>query len=122
MKQTRIIIAGGRDFTDRALVEKCLIEWAESLQLEPEEITVVSGGAPGADTLGESLAREFCCNLCIYPANWDKFGRGAGHVRNSLMANNAEYLLAFWNGKSPGTKSMIEKAQNNGLKVTVISY
>ena len=120
--QTRIIIAGGRDFTDRALMEKCLIEWADSLNLEPEDITIVSGGARGADALGERIARNFACNLCIYPANWNKWGKSAGHIRNSLMANNADYLLAFWDGSSPGTKSMIEKAEQLNLGVTVINY
>lgn len=120
MKQTRIIIAGGRDFNDRALVEKCLIEACQDL--DPEEVTVISGGAKGADAIGESLAREFTTNLCIYPANWDRYGKSAGHRRNALMAKNADQLIAFWDGKSRGTAGMIEIATKIGIQVTIINY
>lgn len=120
MKQTRIIIAGGRDFTDRALVEKCLIEACQDL--DPEQVTIVSGGAKGADAIGESLAREFITNLCIYPANWDRYDKAAGHRRNAIMAKNADQLLAFWDGKSRGTAGMIAVATKVGIKVTTIRY
>ena len=120
MKQTRIIVAGGRDFEDKELAEAILVDICQGI--EPEHITIVSGGAKGADAIGESLARRNHLNLCIYPANWDKHGKSAGHRRNALMADNADQLLAFWDGESPGTKSMIDKAKAAGLVVTLICY
>ncbi len=120
MSQLRIIIAGGRKFSDKALVESCLIEACQDL--EPEDVTIVSGGAKGADAIGEALAKEFFTNLAVYPANWDRYGRSAGYRRNYLMAENADVLLAFWDGESKGTKNMIEMAYKANLLVTVINY
>ena len=53
------------------------------------------------------------------PANWEKFGRSAGHRRNAEMAQYADGLVAFWDGLSPGTRSMIDLAKGRGLKVHI---
>ena len=57
-----------------------------------------------------------------FPAEWDKYGRKAGPLRNEAMARYADALLAYWNGESKGTKSMIELAKASGLKVGVYQY
>lgn len=116
----RIIIAGGRNFNNRNMVEDHLIPLTKGL--EAEEVCIISGGARGADALGESIAKQYKTGLTIYPANWDKYKNGAGHRRNAIMAANADVLLAFWDGTSPGTKSMIALAHKAGLKVHVINY
>lgn len=84
------------------------------------EITsVVSGCAPGVDTLGEEFAHYMNLPVHPYPANWTKYGMAAGPIRNRQMAENAEALIAVWDGKSPGTEDMINQAMKLKLKVFV---
>ena len=54
-----------------------------------------------------------------YPADWDKYGKSAGYRRNEQMADNADSLIALWDGRSRGTKHMIDIAHRKGLKVYV---
>jgi hypothetical protein len=110
----RTIIAGGRDFNDYSLLkENC----------EKHSITeIISGGARGADSLGERYAKDKCVDLKIFPAKWDIYGKSAGYKRNIEMSENADALIAFWDGKSKGTKHMIETANKKGLKVFIINY
>lgn len=83
------------------------------------EVTeVVSGGARGADTLGEKWASDRKIPIKRFPADWS-IGKHAGHVRNAEMAEYGDALVALWNGISPGTRSMIKMAQLRGLKVFV---
>ena len=120
LDQYRVIIAGGRYFSDYELLkEKC----DEFLQGKTdEEIVIVSGHASGADSLGERYAQERGYQIETYPADWKKYGRAAGPVRNEQMANIANALIAFWDGKSKGTKSMIRLAKKKGLQVFVAQY
>jgi len=114
----KVIIAGGRDFIDYALLR----ETCDKILCNQSDIEIVSGAAQGADKLGEWYADEKGYPLKQFPANWDKFGKGAGHIRNSEMAEYADALIAFWDGKSKGTKSMISLAKKGGLLVRVKMY
>lgn len=58
----------------------------------------------------------------IFPADWDRYGKAAGYLRNTEMAKNADALVAFWDGMSLGTRHMIETAKAHGLKVRVKRY
>lgn len=116
----KVIIAGCRDFTDYELLrEKCDYH-LQNLRLE--DIVIVSGHASGADSLGERYAQERGFQLETYPADWQAHGRAAGPIRNAKMANVAHALIAFWDGKSRGTKNMIETAKKYNLKVAVVRY
>lgn len=114
----RVIIAGGREFSDYNTL-KANVLYMLSKQ---SNITVVCGEARGADALGKKLAIEQGWQVASYPADWDKHGKSAGYRRNELMADNADALIAFWDGKSKGTKHMIDIAHRKGLKVKVYSY
>ena len=81
----RIIIAGSRTFNNYPLLKKTLDECISNLETN-EEIQIVSGGARGADKLGEKYAKERGYSLKIFPANWDKYGKRAGYLRNNEMA------------------------------------
>ena len=61
-------------------------------------------------------------SLCQFLAQWDKYGRQAGPMRNRQMAENADALIAYWDGESRGSKNMIEEAKKRGLKVAVKYY
>lgn len=129
MRETRIIIAGGRDFVFISMLEESLDEYIEKLSEDAKRrITIISGGAVGADTLGERYAKERGYSLIQFPANWDKYGKRAGYIRNAEMAKYAVadgsygVLFAFWDCESKGTKNMIETAEKYGLEVNVVSY
>lgn len=111
----KTIIAGSRDFDNYELVKETL--------LEHNDITeIVCGCAHGADSLGEKFALEHGIPIKRFPADWNRYGRSAGYRRNEQMAAYAERLIAFWDGRSPGTKHMIDLAKKAGLKVSVIIY
>lgn len=87
-----------------------------------DKIQIVCGKARGADTLGEEYAKLRSLDIAYYPANWDHDGKSAGFKRNVEMAKNADALVAFWDGKSRGTKHMIETGKKRGLKVRIVKY
>lgn len=115
----RVIIAGGRDFDDYDMLVKTM---DMVLQNITDEIQVVCGMASGADTLGERYAKERGYKIAYFPADWKKYGRAAGFNRNQEMAKNADALVAFWDGKSKGTKHMLDIAQRYGLRVRLKPY
>lgn len=80
---------------------------------------VVSGGAEGADKLGEDYAERIAVPVKRFNANWSEYGRAAGPIRNREMAEYADALVAVWNGESPGTRNMISEAMKRGLAVHV---
>ena len=80
---------------------------------------VVSGCAPGADREGEKWARMNSIPVKQFPADWS-LGLSAGPIRNKAMAEYADRLVAFWDGKSPGTRNMIEQARRLGLDVIIV--
>jgi len=83
---------------------------------------VVSGTARGADKWGERYARRFNYIITKFPADWNKYGKSAGYIRNKQMAEYADHLIAFWDGESKGTKHMINLATKQGIIVDVIEY
>lgn len=115
----RVIIAGGRDFNDYPLLKATMDELLVNIT---DDITVLCGQARGADTLGEQYAKKRGYAVSYYPANWEKYGKRAGYLRNEQMAQNADALVAFWDGKSHGTSHMIGLALQYGLKVRVKPY
>lgn len=115
----KIIIAGGRDFNNYLLLKDKVEKY---LSLLGSNIQIVSGTASGADHLGEQFAKEKGYDLKLFPANWKTYGKSAGYLRNKQMAEYADYLIAFWDGKSKGTRHMIDLAKKNGLSVRVVRY
>ena len=116
----KVIVAGCRDFAGYELLkEKCDFYLQNK---KPENIVIVSGHASGSDALGEHYAQERGYETEIYPADWKTNGRAAGPIRNAQMATVADALIAFWDGKSRGTKNMIDTATKRGLQVAVVRY
>ena len=114
----KVIIAGGRDFNDYDLLKKKV----SKILSNKSEIEIVSGTANGADKLGERYANEFNLNLKQFPANWDKFGKRAGYLRNKDMAIYANACICFWDGQSKGTEHMINLAKSQGIPLRIIKY
>ncbi|MFA5623272.1 MAG: DUF2493 domain-containing protein, partial [Candidatus Dojkabacteria bacterium] len=108
-----VIIAGSRGITDYEEVKQAYIQADLPIR------TIVSGKANGVDTLGEKLAKELKVPVLEYPADWDKYGKSAGYVRNKEMAVVADALIAIWDGESKGTKNMIDIMRYMGKKVFI---
>lgn len=115
----RVIVAGGRDFNNYEMLSSSLDYLFQYIN---DEIEIVSGMSRGADRLGERYAKEHGHRVIYMPADWDVYGRSAGYKRNCAMADYADALVAFWDGKSLGTKHMIETAKTKGLSVRVKHY
>lgn len=113
----KTIIAGCRDVPKVKAYN--LIKSAISLSNWAGEITeIIHGAAPGID----SAAHDVCSSVwptTPFPADWKTHGKAAGPIRNRKMAENADALIAIWDGKSRGTKNMIETATSLGLRVYV---
>lgn len=69
--------------------------------------------------IGERYAAENGFKVEKYPSEWNKYGRAAGPKRNEQMAQVADYVICFWDGKSHGTKSMINYAKQYGKKIKI---
>ena len=128
----KIIVAGTRTFSDYELLSKTMDGFISvfcGLQIYyGTDIEIVSGTANGADKFGERWAEEqkssYRKNIKLkqFPADWEKHGKAAGLIRNEQMADYGQALIAFWDGKSRGTKHMIQTALKKGLMVKVVYY
>lgn len=145
----RLIIAGSRDFNNYELLEsevdKYLQEilkeeheidlvtdgegnwywcnWALQEGIEPEDLPleIISGGARGADKLGEKYARENNYKVRKFIPDWEK-GKSAGMVRNIEMLKYSSHALIFWDGESRGSKQAMDNAKKYNVKLRVIGY
>jgi hypothetical protein len=115
----RLIIAGGRDFDNFTL----LCAEADKIVRKRVGVEIVEGEAPGgADALSRKYAELRHLPLKPFKAEWEDFGRAAGPKRNEKMAQYAHGCLCFWDGKSPGTRSMIKLAKRYKLDLLVLNY
>lgn len=89
----RIIIAGSRSFNNYAILKEVLDSVIS--KHDYKDIVIVSGGARGADKLGERYARENNYKITQFIPDWDTYGKPAGHIRNEDMAKNADAVVAF---------------------------
>ena len=117
----KLIIAGGRDYDNYNELER-VTDYMLSNLITTHKIVIVSGGARGADSLAVQYAQIRGYELITMPADWETHGRSAGYIRNAQMAEVATHLLAFWDGKSRGTKHMVDIAHSMKIKVHVNSY
>lgn len=123
----RLIIAGSRKLSASPseisqYINTFLYEVKKESMFEKDiSITeVISGTASGIDTDGERWARVNNIPVSRFPADWNKYGKQAGYLRNVQMAEHADALLAIWDGKSKGTSHMIKIAKKKGLKIVYI--
>jgi len=112
----KVIIAGGRTFYDMEKMN-------EGMSNYPNDVTeVVCGMARGADSCGKYWAESKDIPVAKFPAQWDKYGKPAGYMRNLQMAEYADEAIVFWDGKSRGSIHMINTMKNIKKPVVVIKY
>ena len=107
------MVTGSRGWTDRARIADVLSSY------DRDEWIVIHGGARGVDTIAGEVAAAQGFEVEIYMAEWDKYGRSAGFRRNITMVDCADEVIAFWDGRSRGTKHAIDAARERGLSVRV---
>ena len=105
----KTIIAGSRTITNYKLIKETL----DNINFKITEI--VSGTAIGVDKLGEKYGLENNIQIKQFPANWDKYGKSAGYIRNKDMADYADDCIVFYNGISNGSNHMIKISKENNL-------
>ncbi len=115
----RLIVAGGRNFSDYSLLKEKLNYFLKNVETE---IEIVSGTANGADELGERYANENGYALKRFPADWSTHKKKAGYIRNRQMAEYGTHCVCFWDGKSSGTKIMIELCKEKELPHRIVYF
>lgn len=119
MSKYRVIIAGSRDFDDYQMLE---LNCNYFLKNKLPDVEVVSGGARGADRLGERYAENYLLDIRVFTAEWDQFGKSAGYIRNKEMGEYCDAGIAFWNGVSRGSKHMIDILKELGKPYRVVGF
>ena len=116
--EVKIVIGGCRNYSDYSafciFVDECLVE----LGLEAE-VTIVSGHCSGVDEMAERYAAERGFPVIVCPAEWAKYGRAAGPVRNRQMVEQSDAVIAFWDQTSKGTQSLIRYAKQQSKRLFI---
>ena len=115
-KEFRLVVAGSRDFDNYTLLSAEL----DKLLVGKTNITIVSGTARGADRLGERYAAEHNLRMERFPAEWEKYHKGAGPIRNMKMVQSADAVIVFWDNESSGTKNIIECARKQDIPYRIV--
>ena len=113
-----VAIIGGREFKNYIKMKKYIEDNLNVSQID----NIVSGGAKGADSLGRRFAEEHNIHMIMHLPDWDRYGKSAGFKRNPLIVADADTVIAFWDGKSKGTKDTITLAREAGKFVQVVIY
>lgn len=121
MKEIRLAIVGSRDFTNYNVLKIAISDvFYKNDAFKIKEI--VSGGAKGADSLGDRFAKENDIPIKLFLPDWDKYGKSAGFRRNQLIVGNCDVVFAFWDGKSKGTQHSINIAKELGVSIVIYDY
>lgn len=123
----RILVCGGRDYSDNAKVYATLDaitprtvpdEFGNDM---PDNVTIIHGGARGADSLADDWAVVNWCAVDVYTADWKKHGRSAGPMRNARMLSEGkpDLVVAFPGGR--GTADMVRRSRAAGVAVTEVT-
>lgn len=112
----KILVCGGRDYWDYLVMHEVLGEYLA------DDLVIIHGGARGADDLADKWAEENGVATEVYPAQWEKYGKRAGTVRNAAMlsAEKPDLVIAFRGGR--GTANMINLAEKAGVPVQRVGF
>jgi hypothetical protein len=109
----RVLICGDRRWTD----EEAMLRFVAQL---PADAVVIHGAARGADRMAGELAHAGGLEVLAFPADWKRYGRGAGPVRNQQMLDAEPDVVAYAHDdleSSKGTKDMVKRAKKAGVSV-----
>jgi glycerophosphoryl diester phosphodiesterase len=115
-RRMRVIIAGSRSFDDFTTMSTVMGRLRALHGVLPT--TILSGGARGADQLGERWAATRNIPVEHFPADWDRYGRSAGPRRNiEMLESGADLVVCFWDGVSRGSQHLMQAAHDRGIQV-----
>ncbi len=109
-------VVGSRSFHDYEMLKKVLDNHPVLIK------EIVTGGARGADSLAERYARENGIALRVFPAEWEKYGKQAGYLRNATIVGHSEGIIAFWDGESKGTDHTVKLCRKAGKPSWTFMY
>lgn len=118
IKGHKLAVVGSRDFKDFDLFVKIL----DRLRLTKDIDAIISGGAQGVDSMAEHYADVNGIPTIIHLAEWDKYGKGAGYIRNKLIWDDSTMGIAIWDGVSKGTKHSFDLARKQNKKLLIFNY
>lgn len=123
-EELRVLVCGDRNWTDRALIRERLRPFG--LKVRPGFVVLIEGGCRGADAIARDVARELRYSLEEYNAEWDRYGRAAGPIRNQQMLDEAgpNLVLAFHDhiDRSRDTRDMLDRAHAAGIPCTLVMH
>ena len=114
--EMKVLICGSRNINDPALVSQAVS------QIGTIPTHIISGGARGVDKLAAVYAASQGIEFTEYQADWERYGKRAGFIRNYAMVGNADAVIAVWDGTSPGTKHSIDLARSCRKRVFVFLH
>jgi len=117
----KIVVCGGQDFTDYPFLCETLDKYIQT-HAQGRKVIIIEGEARGADLLAKKYAKERGLEWLPYPAAWTKLGLGAGMIRNREMWRDGDRGVAFWDGRSPGTRDSIACARRLRKPVEIFYY
>lgn len=118
METFKVVIGGCREFEDYAVFCESVDIFLSELK-KRGTICILSGTCRGVDKMGERYAAERGYTVQRYPAEWGKYGRSAGPRRNREMVDDADFVIAFWDGESAGTRSLVEYTKRVGKPLRI---
>ena len=116
MELIKLGVVGSRGFNDYKLLKDTLDKYKD------KTFVMVSGGAKGADQLGEKWAKENNIKTLIFRPDWDKFGKIAGFLRNKDIVDNSDVIVAFWDGLTKGTENTINLTKTAGKELEIVYF
>lgn len=122
METVRVAVVGGRDVEDFSFVLDRFEEVLLKEGLHKYQVEIISGGAKGVDSIAKRIASLYGIPFREFPAEWDRYGKKAGPMRNSKIVENSDIVIAIPSPSSKGTWDTVRKAKKRGLKVYVFEY
>ena len=109
----KVVICGARDWDDEEMIRA-------RMKKLPGDSVIITGGASGADTIADAIAKKFMFSRIVCNANWERYGRAAGPIRNrEMLEMGPDLVIAFKGKKSKGTQNTITQAKKMGIEVEI---
>lgn len=112
-------IVGSRDYYDYEEVEKGFIKLINILNTSKKDVTIVSGGASGVDTIAENIAKKYGIPTIVHYPKWNEYGKKAAFYRNRYIVNDSDVILAYRKNNSKGTSMTINLARQYNKEVYI---
>lgn len=114
-----LAIVGTRTFDDYILFKEIILEKTNNLK---NISAIITGDATGVDSFAVQLAKSLKIKYFVFRANWNKYGKAAGPIRNEYIVKNCDIAIVIWNGKSRGTRSAIDFLKKYKKEYMIIKY